>query len=363
MERLKAEPDLGGQALAAELGVSPMLVSHARKKLGLPALKPGRKTSTFDAVGEANSLPTWSHGWLKTDQASIFFRNDEGEMSYEDVRDDLIDAMKRHAPKYPKLDRQKLKDGHLLVVDPADVHIGKLAPGYDVETAVARCEAGVEGLLAKASGFPVEKILLVVGNDALHTEGATGSTTGGTRQDTSGLWHDAFTAARQMYVRVIERLASVAPVHVVYCPSNHDLASGFMLADCLACWFHRSKDVTFDATAAHRKYHLYGRNLLAFDHGDGAKFGDAKHLMADEAPELWAKSRFRYSYKHHLHHKKRYVTPAGQDHIGFTVEYLRSPSPADAWHDRNGYLAPKAVEGFVHHPQNGQVARLTHYFD
>ncbi len=35
----------------------------------------------------------------------------------------------------------------------------------------------------------------------------------------------------------------------------------------------------------------------------------------------------------------------------------------DSWHHRNGYQhSPKAVEGFVHHPVHGQVARLTHIF-
>jgi hypothetical protein len=45
------------------------------------------------------------------------------------------------------------------------------------------------------------------------------------------------------------------------------------------------------------------------------------------------------------------------------VETLRSPSGADSWHHRNGYQhAPKAIEGFIHHPEHGQVARLTHLF-
>lgn len=45
------------------------------------------------------------------------------------------------------------------------------------------------------------------------------------------------------------------------------------------------------------------------------------------------------------------------------VEALRSPSGTDSWHHRNGFAhAPKAIEGFIHHKEHGQVARITHLF-
>jgi len=84
---------------------------------------------------------------------------------------------------------------------------------------------------------------------------------------------------------------------------------------------------------------------------------DLGSLMSVEARDLWSQSVHRYMYTHHLHHK------IAKDFINVTVEALRSPSAADSWHHRNGYQhAPKAVEGFIHHPQFGQIARLTHIF-
>ena len=60
---------------------------------------------------------------------------------------------------------------------------------------------------------------------------------------------------------------------------------------------------------------------------------------------------------HHVHHK------TAKDHIGITIESLRSPSGTDLWHHNKGYTGvPKAVEGFIHHKDYGQVARLTHIF-
>ena len=52
----------------------------------------------------------------------------------------------------------------------------------------------------------------------------------------------------------------------------------------------------------------------------------------------------------------------GKDYIGASVEYLRSPSSSDSWHSRKGFCSQKAVEGFVHEKNSGQVARLVHYF-
>lgn len=44
------------------------------------------------------------------------------------------------------------------------------------------------------------------------------------------------------------------------------------------------------------------------------------------------------------------------------IEYVRSPSPPDGCHDRNGYVNRQAVECFLHHPHDGQVGRFTEWF-
>ena len=90
---------------------------------------------------------------------------------------------------------------------------------------------------------------------------------------------------------------------------------------------------------------------------------DRPLLMANEAPSLWAKTKYRYVYLHHIHHKQTTKFQSGKDYQGVTVEYLRSPSGSDAWHHRNGYVgAKKAIEAFIHSKDYGQIARLTHLF-
>ena len=102
-------------------------------------------------------------------------------------------------------------------------------------------------------------------------------------------------------------------------------------------WFRKAEDVKFDIGVSHRKYYKYGTNLIGLEHGDGAKMDALPLLMAQENPKDWSSTTHRYWYLHHIHHKVK--------------------------HSRKGFTGtPKACEGFIHHNESGQVARLTHYF-
>lgn len=253
-------------------------------------------------------------------------------------------------------------ENHLLVVDPADIHIGKLAMSFEVgedynnQIAVQRVHEGVEGILAKTRGFKINQILFVGGNDVLHIDSPKRVTTAGTSQDTDGMWYTNFLIAKELYINILNRLIQVADVHFTFNPSNHDYMTGFFLADVIKTYFKDCDNITFDTSIAHRKYYTYGNNLIGTTHGDGAKQADLPLLMAQESSD-WSSVKHRYVYMHHVHHK------IAKDYIGVTVEALRSPSGTDSWHHRNGYEhAAKAIEGFLHHEKYGQIARITHLF-
>jgi len=302
-----------------------------------------------------------NHYWYKGKHFSLHVKNDS--VSMDSMREDIIKEMNKYSPKYNKIERTKSKDNHCLVIDPADVHIGKLATAfetgedYNSQVAVKRVLEGVKGILDKTSGFNIDKIILIGGNDILHIDTPKRTTTAGTPQDTDGMWYDNFLIAKKLYVELIEQLVSIADVRFVYNPSNHDYTNGFFLADVIQSWFRKHPNISFDCSIANRKYFRYHNNLIGTTHGDGAKVHDLPLLMAQEASSEWSQTKHRYIYTHHVHHKN------AKDFIGVTVESLRSPSGADSWHHRNGYQHnPKAIEGFIHHPEHGQVARLTHIF-
>jgi hypothetical protein len=307
------------------------------------------------------------HLWIKTKEASLFVKNPDfvspEELEEIDFRASIIKDIKEYSPKFPVLERIENKNSYLLVLDPADIHIGKLCTAfesgepYNNQIAVQRVLEGVKGILQKVSSFNIDKILFIGGNDILHIDNASRTTTSGTPQDTDGMWYSNFLIAKQLYVEVLEILISVADVHFTFNPSNHDYTNGFFLAQLIEVYFKDCKNITFDCSIAHRKGFTYYKNLIGTTHGDGAKQQDLPLLMAVEFSKEWADTKHRYIYTHHVHHK------TSKDYAGITIESLRSPSGTDSWHHRNGYShAPKAIEGFLHCKENGQIARISHIF-
>ena len=286
-----------------------------------------------------------------------------------DILKTVSSFIENHSPHYPSIKRKIKLNNHLLVINPADIHIGKYAnhletgDGYNVEIACERVLEGLQGLIDKSKGFEVDRVLFCVGNDILHIDNVYNTTTAGTNQDVDGKWWEHFEIALALYVKCVEILREIAPVDVIHSMSNHDYQSGFHLAHALKSWFRRDSEVSFDISVAHRKYYKYGKNLIGLEHGDGAKMDKLPLLMAQEQPSLWSETTHRYWYLHHLHHKVKHKWLDAKDFIGVTVEYMRSPSGTDSWHSRKGFTGvPKAVEGFLHQKESGQVARLVHYF-
>ena len=305
------------------------------------------------------------HGWIKNGKSSLFFKNPlfktQELKEFDKLKDNILDWTKATSSKV-----KKYKDrtgNHLLLIDPADVHIGKLCTHfetgdeYNSKIAVNRVLEGVHGILNNCKGFDIDEVVLIGGNDILHIDTPKRTTTSGTPQDTDGMWYENFILACDLYKQIINILTKIAPVTFVYNPSNHDYTNGFFLAQLIEAYFSNNKNVKFDVSIKHRKYYQYGKNLIGTTHGDGAKMNDLGALMAHEEPKMWSESKHRYFYTHHLHHK------TGKDLIGVTVEALRSPSGTDGWHHKSGYTGvPKAIEGYIHHKEFGQVARLSHIF-
>ena len=307
-----------------------------------------------------------SHYWYKSKKFSIFAK--PNEYTRDEFLKSIEDLISNYSPSYPHIDYPKREDGHLLIINPADVHIGKFADSletgedYNIEIAKERVREGVKGILRNAEGFPIEKILFCIGNDILHTDNTMGSTTRLTPQDTDGKWFRHFTEALELYVEIVEMLIQIAPVDCVHSMSNHDYMSGFHLAHALKSWYRNTDSVYVDADPKHRKYYSWKNSLIGLTHGDGAKLNNLPLHMAQEEPIMWAETKYRYWYLHHLHHKQRYKFMSSFDNIGVTVEFLRSPSGTDSWHFSKGYTGSiKAVEGFIHN-KYGQIAHLTHIF-
>ena len=336
----------------------------------LSALKPNGKIMSIEEYCKHYELPfeqvrtyklvTHTSKGAYYNIASNPIKGEGFEQFYTQLLEDLTNLPNK--PKSIVRERPVKDESYLLVVDPADCHVGKLADSFETgedynnQIAVQRIREGVEGIIEKTKGFPIEQVLFIGGNDILHIDTPKRTTTSGTPQDTDGMWYSNFLMAKEIYIEVLNRLLQVSNVHFVFNPSNHDYQSGFFLADVIQTYFKDCKNITFDCSIAHRKYFTYGQNLIGSSHGDGGKMADLPLTMAHESKD-WSNCKHRYFYVHHFHHK------ISKDYMGVNVEALRSSSGTDSWHSRNQYhFAPKAIEGFVHSKEHGQIARITHLF-
>ena len=331
-------------------------------------------------VGEVHSY------WYKGKHFSIYVKNTAPTDPKE-----LLDAFKEEAGKVlpkPSVRPRKRQGNKYLVIDPADVHIGKLADAwetgesYNISKATKIVREAVEEILNKAVRLygkkGIKQIILVMGNDILHTDNKWRKTTSGTPQDTDGMWHKAYRAAYTTYLTIIESLLSVANVHCVFCPSNHDYETGFYLAHAVEATFKNNSRISFDVSAQKRKYVKVGVTMLGFTHGDGAKEADLQRLMMEESRKKWGNCKRGKWFCHHLHHKIRVewfgkkkalkekdygsisVVESGViDLTDCDTEYVRSPSATDSWHHQNGYQhAPKMIEAWIFDDKAGEEDKI-----
>lgn len=312
-------------------------------------------------VNNNGILGTATHWWTRDwDGNTVFWKGEVTPESIEDATLRVFEKMSKESKTVAKIKIKSIADPHLMVIDLADLHIGKLAidsvsnDTYNIQTAYDRAVEWVAGLLSKWRSHKVNKIMFVVGNDILHIDTPHRKTTSGTPQDTDGMWSESYDVALELYVRLLATLKEVAPVHIVFNPSNHDYMSGYMLTKAVYAWFHKDKNFTWDIDLLHRKYFTYWQNNIGTNHWDWAKIQDVGKLMSIESPD-WSRCKYRYIYQHHLHHY------FWKDDIGVTIECVRSLSGADRWHNDNGYVSKKWTQAFFHHKEYGQVAKFIHY--
>jgi len=328
---------------------------------------------TVKAVLEANNPIEWLanksgaslesvSGWyIKSDGSmSLRIKLDKEVDRLKEMKEWIIGEIKKYSPSYKKIKRVKSKDWHLLVISLTDLHIWKLCTEfatweeYNSDIAVQRALEWVRWLINKAQWYNIDKIIFIWGHDILHTDWATKKTTKWTQQDTSGMRYDNFIKAKRLYIEICEMLIPIADVEFVYAPSNHDYWSWFFLAQTIEAWFNGNKNISFKCNLKHRKYTSYGNSLIWISHWDWAKENTLWMLMSVEAKDLWGDAKHRYFYLWHVHHR------VAKEYPNVTVEYTRSLSWSDIWHNNSGYVSSKALEWFIHSKEWWQVAKFTH---
>jgi hypothetical protein len=280
----------------------------------------------------------------------------------EEIRRLAANSRKLFA-KPPTIKRRKPPKGNLYEESIYDPHFGKLAwgeetghPDYDLDIALDYYSRASEELLGRASTYPIEKIMIPVGNDLFHIDSRNGTTHRGTAMDYDSRFEKIFQAGTDAVIENINRLSSVAPVHVVMVRGNHDTMPVWHLGHALGLVFRDHKHITVDNSPKQRKYYRHGKCGFLLTHGDKAnrrQGGEYSKLFANEAPEIWSSTIHREAHVGHLH------TEIVRQDIGFTVRWLPALCESDAWHADSGFVGniPMAM-GMVWNADEGKVATV-----
>lgn len=285
------------------------------------------------------------------------------------LKESILADLRDHAPVYPSYSTPSIRDPaerHLLELCVFDPHFGKYAwreesgEDYDLKIAGERFLWAVEELLRRAHGFPLERIVIPVGNDALHADNAQNTTTGGTPQDVDSRWFKVFRTARLLYTHAIDRCLTIAPVDVVVVPGNHDRQSALALGEVLDAHYGRTERVHVNGGPRLRKYYEYGSNMILYTHGSEERPNNLPLLMATEEPQMWARTKYREAHTGHLHKKRETQFVGVDEHNGVRVRILGSLAGTDAWHHSRGFTQNwKAAEAFIWSRDGGLVGNVS----
>ena len=195
--------------------------------------------------------------------------------------------------------------------------------------------------------------MYVVGNDLMHVDGQSNTTTKGTPQDTDTRFQKAAQRAKEMVVSTANALAEFADVDLVIIPGNHDKHLTYMLGMVLEAYYKDTPSITVHAAPKTRKYLVIDKLLFGFAHGDELKERDLPQLMATEMRNAWGQTSWSEWFLGHKHKRREAFALGTQEQMGTMITWLPSLTPPDRWHFERGYIGHKWAEARIYNSKRG----------
>jgi hypothetical protein len=255
----------------------------------------------------------------------------------EDIQK-LFDSLKtNYKNKLNISPTQYEKNGNLLVVPIADLHYNLLSDkfstgnDYNLEIAERIYYHAINDVINRVNNKKFEKVLFIVGNDFINADNLSGTTQKGTPQDNATSWFEAVEKAPQLIINGIDMLTKIAPVDVVYVPSNHDLHTMFGIMQTVKAWYRNDENINVDGSPLPRKYYKFGKTLFALSHD--MKIKDGLRIITSEAKDKWSDSEHIICLLAHLHQAMIY------EKQGY-LEIWRLPTISgwSRWTNQQGYV-------------------------
>lgn len=258
--------------------------------------------------------------------------------------------------KLPKqVENKELDDEKMLEIPGIELHLGKMAwngdtgQDYDKNIAQERFYKILEEIVNQQEQEKCGKCLLCIGNDFFNSDTVNATTTKGTPQTNDLRWKKMFLMGLQMYKDMILTLRSkFNEIEIRLVSGNHDEMASFYLYMALSQYFSEDNVISFSDNYKQVQCCVFGKNLIAFCHGDA----NLKRLMKSIPIEFyreWGTTVFRELHLGHLH--KEVVV---DDESGMITRRIGSPTGTDQWHYEERFIgSTQKAQTFVWHKEYG----------
>ena len=257
-----------------------------------------------------------------------------------------------YTPPVENLISPKNNDGKNILVFPiVDFHYMRFAStnftndNYDCDIARKNFYHIVNSVVDKYSGSELSKIYFIIGNDMINCDNLEGTTTKGTKQENCSNIEQAILELSNLLVGAINCLKKMAPVDVIYVPSNHDYLVSFGIVNALRLRYENDTCVNIDSSYKERKYRKDGICLLGFAHD--LKIDKINNIIINDAKEYISETNRRIYFLGHLHHEQF------KDIDGTEIRRMSSIAGQSRWEYNNGYCGIKKCQTFLIDPKKG----------
>lgn len=262
----------------------------------------------------------------------------------------------------------------LLAVYPlGDMHLGMYAAAreagdaWDTAAAMKIARSAISDLTEH--GPPAAHGLLINVGDFFHSDNPQNRTAkSGNPLDVDGRYFEIMEKGLELKTDMIDRMLTVhRTVRVWVRLGNHDEQSSLGLAIALRAYYRNDPRVLVEINPAPADYLRWGNCLIGCTHGDtyaANKPNQMVAIMANDRPQDWGQTLYRYWYVGHVHHKNKRGAQADQpgtqsEGTGAIVETFRTLAAKDAWHTAQGYRAGRDMNRILLHKLDGEVSRIT----
>lgn len=280
----------------------------------------------------------------------------------EEIFKEVIDELTSDLPRIKPAAAPDHTTSSLMACYPVgDMHVGMLSwheetgANFDLEIAEELLTGAMDHLVGATPACDDAAIVFL--GDFMHYDSFEPVTpTAKNQLDADGRFPKMVRVAiRCMRYLIASALAHHKKVRVIVETGNHDLSSTIFLMECLANIYEDEDRLTVDTSPRHVHYFSFGKCLVGTHHGHDIKMEKLPLVMANDRPEEWGNSLYRYWWTGHIHHQK----VMAKDHTGVSVESFRVLCPNDAWGDGRGYRPISDMKSIILHRDFGECARYT----